>query len=247
VGRRITVTGIVRRPYPTASDRRFGLLARSGADVATGPASDGAPGATLAGGGSSSGGDVSPDGLGGGQQSGADITPDTDLATLAEHIGDRVRVGGLIAGLSADGFDLDDGTALAHVVLRDDMTALVSHLREGEAIAATGIVELVEGAPVVVVGAEGTLVRVGRLGQALPIGAAGAEAEPPPSGEPGGAPLAADSVGLGPTLPTTSLVAMVLISVMSVLVTLVRRRLVRRRLRAVLVDRLASLRGGGEP
>jgi hypothetical protein len=34
---------------------------------------------------------------------------------------------------------------------------------------------------------------------------------------------------------------------MSVLATLIRRRLVRRRLRAALVDRLASLRGGAAP
>jgi hypothetical protein len=247
VGRQITVTGIVRRPYPTASDRRFGLLPRGGADVAIGPSDDGEPDGTLASGSGTASAGSSPAGAAAGQQAGADITPDTDLATLAEHVGERVRVGGLIVGLATDGFDLDDGSALAHVILRDDMAALVAHLREGEAVAATGTVELIDGAPAVVVGADGSLVRVGSLGQALPIGAAGAEADPTSSSGPAGATLAADSAGLGPALPTTSILAMVLISAISVLATLIRRRLVRRRLRAVLVDRLASLRGGGAP
>jgi hypothetical protein len=201
--------------------------------VSIGPAGDGAPSGTLA--------SEAAGGTGGGEAS-ADITPDTDLATLSEHVGDRVRVGGLIVRVTGDGFDLDDGTALAHVALRDDMAALLAHLREGEAIAATGLVALVDGAAVVVVGSDGTLVRVGSLGQALPIGAAGADGAASPSGGTGGLPVTADSAGLGPALPATSLIAMVLISVMSVLVTVLRRRLARRRLRTALVDRLGGLR-----
>lgn len=234
-GRRITVTGIVRRPYPTASDRRFALLPRDGADIAIGPSDSGA----------------APDATGGTDQGGAlpgaappttNITPDTDLATLLDHVGQRVRVGGLIASIGADGFDLDDGTALARIVLSGDMAALLPHLREGEAIAATGVVALQDGAAVVIVDGTGTLVRVGSLGQAVPIGGFAAEATPAPSADGAVAALAADSSALRPALPPASLLAISMVSALSVLVTLARRRVARRRLRQVLVARLASLR-----
>jgi hypothetical protein len=157
-----------------------------------------------------------------------------------DHVGQQVRVGGLIAAITPDGFDLDDGTALAHVVLEGDLAALLAHLQEGDAVAATGHVELVDGAATVVVDAQGSLLRVGALGQALPIG--GLQAEPPPSGTGGAAALTADSTGLGTGVAPVSVLAMLLLSAFSVLVTLIRRRLVRRRLRTALVDRLASLR-----
>ncbi|MES1239602.1 MAG: hypothetical protein ABUL57_01935, partial [Chloroflexota bacterium] len=171
--KRITVPGIVQRPSPPASDRRYALLPRGGSDVAIGPGgsasgtngSNGAPGN-----GTTTLGDTQAKSGNGAGANGVDITPDTDLAVLGDHVGQRVRVGGLIARLAADGFDLDDGTAIAHVELRDDMTTLIGQLRDGEAVAATGTVELVNGAAVIVVDDAGTLVRVGTLGQALPIG-----------------------------------------------------------------------------
>jgi hypothetical protein len=235
VGRRITVTGIVKRPYPTASDRRFAVLPRSGADVSIGAAGNGAPSGTVE---SATRGPTSS----AAGSAGIDVTPDTDLAALADHFGQRVRVGGLIARLADDGFDLDDGTALARVVLRGGMADLLPHLREGEAVAATGTVELVDGSPVVVVDDEGALLRVGSLGQALPIGEQG-PAPGASSGPAGGAsPLSAGAGALGPDLAPASLLAMGALTLLSVLVTLLRRRLIRRSLRIVLVDRLASLR-----
>jgi uncharacterized protein YdeI (BOF family) len=236
-GRRITVTGIVKRPYPTASDRRFAVLPRAGADVAIGP---GGTSSSAGSAGSSSGASQATGGSAAGAPSA--ITPDTDLAVLMEHVGERVRIGGLIVVVAGDGFDLDDGTALAHVALRDDMAALAPHLAAGEAVAATGVVEVAGGTAIVVVGDDGSLVRVGGLGQALPIAGAGAEASPAPTGVGGAAALTAGATGLGSGLAPASLLAMLLISALSVLATLVRRRLVRRRLRAVLVHRLASLR-----
>jgi hypothetical protein len=241
-GRRITVTGIVKRPYPTASDRRFAILPRDGGDVAIGPAGNGAPTEPLGGPGPKDD-TAATDGA-------VDVTPDTDLAALADHVGQEVRVGGLIARLAADGFDLDDGTALAHIVLAGDMTALLPHLRAGEAVAATGTVELREGAPVVVVDDNGTLLRVGSLGQALPIG--GLAADPAATDGPsagagaGGTALTADSTGLGPNLTPSSVVAMALLTVASVLMTLLRKRLLRHRLRTALVTRLSMLRDSEE-
>jgi hypothetical protein len=208
--------------------------------VSIGPGGAGAPSGTLA------ARDDGPSATAGGSR--ADITPDTDLAALADRVGQRVRVGGLIARLADDGFDLDDGTALARVQLVGEMADLLPHLREGEAVAATGLVAMVDGAPAVVVDGDGTLVRVGSLGQALPIGGQELAPEVPASGDPAAEALSADSTGLAPGLAPTSLLAMALLTALSVLGTLVRRRLVRRRLRTVLVERLAGLRrreGGG--
>jgi hypothetical protein len=235
-GRKITVTGIVRRPYPTATDRRFAVLPRDRGDVAVGPGGagnagndDGGPGT-----GGMHGGPVAS------AVPGVDITPDTDLAVLADHVGERVRVGGLIERLGEDGFDLDDGTALAHVQLTESMAAFLPHLHPGEAIAATGLVELVEGAAMVIVDDDGTLFRVGSLGQALPV----AGAAPRGSATTGAGAVEADATGLGPDLTPTSIFAFAGLALLSVAATFARRRLVQRRLRGSLVARLSALRAG---
>ena len=236
-GRRITVVGIVKRPYPTASDRRFAVLPRTSADVSIAPAGNGAAVEPLP---STGGAGSGPDSAAGAGK--ADVTPDTDLAALGEHVGDRVRVGGLIATVAGDGFGLDDGTALARVELRGDMASLVPHLRAGEAVAATGVVAMQDGVPVIVVDATGSLLRVGSLGQALPIGGAPVATEPAPSAPGGAAALAADAALLGPASAPTGVLAIVLVTLASAVVTILRRRVVRRQLRAVVVARLATLR-----
>ncbi len=236
-GRRITVTGIVKRPYPTASDRRFAVLPRSGADVSIAPAGNGAAVEPLA---SNGEGDTATGSSSSSRT--ADVTPDTDLAALGEHVGERVRVGGLIATVAGDGFDLDDGTALARVELRGDMASLLSHLHAGEAVAATGVVTMIDGAPVIVVDGTGSLLRVGSLGQALPIGGLPIATEPALAAPGGAATLGADAGLLGPGAAPTSVLAIVLLTLASVLVTILRRRLLRRRLREVVVARLATLR-----
>ncbi|HTK43808.1 MAG TPA: hypothetical protein VL749_00450, partial [Patescibacteria group bacterium] len=233
-GRRVTVTGIVRRPYPTASDRRFGVLPRNASDIEV---LGGGSGAGGGGGSGTSGGGQGPAGDSSTAGGAAAITPDTDLATLADVVGERVKVGGLIARTADDGFDLDDGTALARVQLRGDMRALLPHLRQGEAVAATGVVQLVDGAPAVVVDDEGELVRVGTLGEGLPIGDA---ASPVASMAPG-RPVTADSSGLFGGPGPLSLFALASLTGLSVLATVLRRRLLRRRLRVALVDRLTAL------
>ena len=108
-----------------------------------------------------------------------------------------MRVGGVIARLAAGGFDLDDGTAIARVDLEGDMATLVASLQIGDAVAATGIVEpssmaLRSSSS----GNDGVLVRVGSLGQALPI--AGSDSAPTPSASAGGhGAITANSAGLG--------------------------------------------------
>jgi hypothetical protein len=247
VGRTVTVTGIVRRPYPTATDRRFAILPRDARDLAFGPAGGG--GSTGAIGGTpGQTGDSPANDSGAGSAPAAnaiDITPDTDLAVLADHVGDRVRVGGLIVRLTETGFELDDGTALAEIRLRGSMAQLLPHLRAGEAIAATGVVEIEAGAAVVVVDDDGTLFRVGSLGQAVPVAGG---IVPGPSELPAGAgSLEADATGLAPDLGPTSVVTLAGLALLSVAATLLRRQLQRRRLRAILTARLAGLRGGEVP
>jgi hypothetical protein len=214
------------------------VLPRGGADLVV---DDG----TGSGGGGASGG-ASGSGTSADTSAGtAAITPDTDLATLADVVGTRVKVGGIVARIADDGFDLDDGTALARLELRGDMLALLPHLREGEAVAATGRVELVDGAAVVIVDGDGTLVRVGTLGQGLPIGDANA---PAPSGAgSGNAPVTADSsTGFGGNVQV-SLLALASLTALSVLATVIRRRLLQRRLRLALVKRLAGLPSRRDP
>jgi lamin tail-like protein len=239
VGRRVTVTGIVKRPYPTASDRRFAVLPRAGSDLALGPgvATGGASGESGVTAASGAGGGTGATGGAAGGQLETDITPDTDLAVLGEHVGERVRVGGLIARLADDGFDLDDGTALARIVLRGDMAGLVPFLQEGEAVAATGTVELRDGAAIVVVDDEGALVRVGVLGQALPI-APGADAATSSAA----VGTVTEAGSLAPETGPASLLAVALLLLASVLATVLRKRRLQRQLRAALVERLGTLR-----
>ena len=109
-GRTATVTGIVRRPYPGAADRRWSIAPRSPADLVIGANRSGGPGGDTSDPGARSG----PDGT---RVDGLATTPNVDLVDLAGHVGRNVRVGGLVTELTPDGFLLDDGTAIGQVVL----------------------------------------------------------------------------------------------------------------------------------
>lgn len=239
-GATVTVIGIVKRPYPTATDRRFAVLPRSGADLLT----SGTTGTTGSAG--SGAGNSDRNGVAGGAGAPTstpgvvDVTPDTDLAALGEHLGAQVRVGGLVATVAADGIDLDDGSATARIVFRGDAIELLPYLRTGDAIAATGRVEQLDGAPVVIVDGAAAVVRVGDLGQAVPVLVAGAS---PAGGSAQPAePRLTAAGGLVDGPETWSIAAMGGLSILSLVVTLIRRRRTQRRLRAVIVARLATLR-----
>jgi hypothetical protein len=233
-GRRATVVGIVRRPHPSAADRRFAIVPRSPADVAVGPAE--APGSEARGG-------PGPGAAPGRPGVGPGGPTDVDLARLADHVDETVRVGGLIVDLAADGVSIDDGTAVGSVVLEAEAAEYLPLLEPGDAINATGRVERREDTLVVVVRDPAGLSRVGDLAE-LP-------SEPPTaSNEPKRAPApprtaSSDPFGLG--MPgTAGLASLVLISVASAGVTLLRRRQVRQRLLAPVRARLAAI-GRGEP
>ncbi|HYN69815.1 MAG TPA: lamin tail domain-containing protein [Candidatus Eisenbacteria bacterium] len=244
VGRSVTVTGIVKRPYPTATDQRFAILPRTTSDLASGPSGSGGSAGAAATRTVPGGTEAGTAGVGSSSNVG-DVTPDTDLAALLPRLGQRVRVGGLIAALSADGFGLDDGTAIARVILHGDAIELLPYLRVRDAIAASGRVERLDGALAVVVEEAGDLVRVGDLGQAVPIGRPSVSPEPPV--EPADASLAdAVSSVLQPHPGPLGLVAMAALSLASLLGTLLRRRRARRLLREAITARLATLRPSGE-
>ena len=130
-GRQASVTGIVKRAYPTAADQRFAVVPRSRVDVAVAAATAASP---------------SPDPTGDAQASDPtssgpiDAGPvDIALVDLAASVGRTVRVGGLVVAVDGTGLHVDDGSATAHVVLEGDAADLLPLLVPGDAISATGV------------------------------------------------------------------------------------------------------------
>jgi hypothetical protein len=239
-GRTATITGIVRRPYPTASDQRFTILPRSPADIrVTGAASGDAPAA--------SGGAAAGPG-GASASTGASSRPlpagrDIDLADLASAAGEQVRVGGIVTELLPNGVRIDDRTASGLVVLAGDALELLPLIELDDAINASGIVETVAGELVIKVSdpaglalaADPTAVDVTSPSAPNDV-VRGAGAIPTEAGftdPPGGLPGAA---GLGTLLA---------VSLVSLGVTGLRRWQARRRLGLRVAARLAAIAGGG--
>jgi hypothetical protein len=238
-GRRATVTGIARRPYPTASDRRYTVVPRSRADVVLGPPSK----ATTP--------DASAQAMASGRPSadpstGAPI--DIDLRAIRKHLGETVRVGGLIVEVRSDGILLDDGTSTGTVVLRDGAADYLALLEPGDPINAIGRVERAGSGYVVVVRDPAGLTRVGDLGvdgSPGPSAAAQAGDQSGSAAGPLGRPLEAtlgDPLGLGlPGLAT--LASLSLVTLASVAVTLLRRERLRRQIAARMAARIATVVG----
>jgi hypothetical protein len=232
-GRAATVVGIVRRPYPSASDRRFTIIPRSKTDVALGPAAGPStrPSARPA------------EAIDAAASAGAPL--DVDLVDLGSHVGRVVRVGGLVADLVPAGLLLDDGTGRAPVLLRDGAAEYLPLLEPGDALNAIGRVERHgDGFQVVVVDPAG-LTRVGDPGEIevpLPGDPVSSQAGTiPPSVRPGRrtADLAIP-FGLDPT-SMAGIASLGLVSLGSLAVTLLRRERARRRLGRRIAGRLAAL------
>jgi hypothetical protein len=246
-GRRATVVGIVRRAYPGAADRRFAVEPRSRSDIALAGAD--AHGTPDSGSGVGSAAATGPNGQPAPGDQGATAAPKADLGSLGDHLGDRVRVGGLVMALAPDGFTLDDGSATGRVVLTGEAAQFLGLIEPGDAVEATGRVEAggdVDG-PQLVVEHAADLVRAGDLGALPPTtepSAGPAQASGAP-GDEGYVPSVAREAGLGglpdPTVVGAGWVA--LVAAVSLAVTLVRRRRVRRALEARIAARLAVLAG----
>jgi hypothetical protein len=240
-GRAATITGIVRRPYPSAADRRFAITPRDPGDAAIGPS--GTPGARSQSAGTGSAGSGSgPAGAVGGERATPAPYVDVDLGLLGEHVGRLVRVGGLVVTLTDDGFTIDDGTALGRVALLDEAAAHLPHLRPGDALNAIGTVELREGEAVVTVRSAAGLLRVGDLGEVVPVVPSATPTDPATVTD--GARLTGlDALIGGEALGTTGLLSLLLATLASVAVGLVRRARSRRRFAARIAARLGSFAG----
>ena len=88
----------------------------------------------------------------------------------------------------------------------------------------------------------GTLTRVGNLGQALPIGGFGGDGGQGPGDGADSETLPAEDAAFTLGTGSLSLAVVAALSAVTALAAMVRRRLVRRQLRAALVNRLAGLR-----
>ncbi len=133
-GRTATAIGIARRPFPSATDRRFAVTPRSSADIrvdrSPAPAAGGATDSTAAGPAPSASADPS-----------APVADDADLVDLDGLVGATVRVGGLVVDIRTDGFTLDDGTATGRVMLRGPALEVLPLIEPDDALDATGRVE----------------------------------------------------------------------------------------------------------
>jgi hypothetical protein len=255
-GRTATVTGIVRRPYPSASDHRFSVLPRFPADL------DVAPGGPTREGGAAgrTGPDapgVGPGGLGGATLGADSPAPppgavDADLADLASFSGQLVRVGGLVVALDATGFTLDDGTSVGRIVVAGEALPQLPLIEPDDAINAIGRVEVTKDGPVVVVDAAGAMTFGGDpvapvIATAASI-ATPAAAVPEASQQPQPDPAVSRLAGIAaPPWPLDAEVAgvgsLLLAAVASIGLTIARRERGRRRLTGRIAVRLAGIAG----
>jgi hypothetical protein len=231
-GRVASVTGIVRRPYPSASDRRFAVTPRGPTDVSVA----GRPSA-----GSGDDGGSSPTSSAGGSDPRV-ATPDADLTDLDAFVGQTVRVGGIVVDLQADGFTLDDGTAIGRVVLRAAALQALLLVEPDDALNVVGRVESTADGPVVAVDDPGSIILAGDpvAGDSPAPSGLDSAAIPLPietggtgrfAGLGGGSlPVDAGAAGLGTLLALTAA---------SLAVTVLRREHSRRRLAARIAGRLA--------
>ena len=248
VGRAATVTGIVKRPYPTATDRRFAIVPRRRADIVLGKAAPTAgasssPGAGGMAGAGSAAGSPAPGAATTTGGAGEAQARDIDLRDLGTHLGERVRVGGLVVAIEAADIRLDDGTAEALIVLGGDAAGLAGTLQVGDALNATGTPEMRD-EPVLIVDDMAGIELVGDLGGADPSDAQpSVEAASITAGDAlSAAPLrAAFATGLGLDSVSTGLGTLVLVGIASVGAALARRERGRRLLRARIVARLEAL------
>jgi hypothetical protein len=247
-GRTATIVGIVRRPYPSASDRRFAVLPRSATDLTMGGPADDATGGSPQG--------VAGRGEAAGTTAGAGISPpsgsagdgspvEIDLVAINDHVGEVVRVGGLVAALRPDGFDLDDGTSVERVVIRGPAVAVAATIVPDDAVALVGRIErLDDGSAAVAVDDPAGIVLAGdpTAGTANPSGSTGPAAADASGVVATGVPAVV--AGLAePAIPGVGAAGIVLIGFASLAVTLLRRHRMRRQIAARIARRLDELVG----
>jgi hypothetical protein len=249
-GRTATIVGIVRRAWPTATDRRFAVVPRSPGDLTLGGSADPSAAGSSGSGSSGAAGSSGPGGTG---APGAAVA-DLDLVDLRAHVGETARVSGLVASVEATAFRLDDGTATARVRLDGPAADLAGSLVAGDALSATGRVtrEADGGEIVVVVDDPAAVILVGDLGAQ---GGDGSGSTGQPGDSASGSVSASPRAGAGSLtagvgdrpMPEVGAVGLVLISLASLLVTVIRRQRIRRRFAARIAARLAAIGPAAAP
>ncbi len=255
-----TVTGIVRRPYPTATDRRFSIIPRFPADLNMGrgaPKSDArAVGASAVGGSTAGTSVASSPATGAPDPAPPAGAVDADLADLASFAGVLVRVGGLVVSLEPGGFTLDDGTSVGRVLVTGEAAVQLALIEPDDALNAIGHVKVTDDGVVVVVDAPGGISFAGDPVAAAALAAV--DATPSPSASPE---QSAEAGSGGPVSQLASLSAapwpldagvagggaLLLAALLSVAVTVARREHSRRRLSHRVAARLASVAGPVPP
>ncbi len=257
-GRAATVVGIVKRPYPTATDQRFAVVPRSRGDLDVGAATATASGSAASG---PAGPAASPEagitgsGTGAGTDpvaaAGLDVPLDVPLAVLGDRLGATVRVGGLVTAVGPEGIRLDDGTATARLVFEGPAADLASLLQPGDALNATGVPEARDEIVVVVTDPAGVIL-LGDLGgdtgddapraSGNPLAMLGVLAGEDGPFMPGGATVsAALAAGRGPSPASLALATLVLTSALAAGLAASRAVKTRRSARARIQARLDAI------
>jgi hypothetical protein len=248
-GSRVRVVGIARRPSPAATDQHFVIVPRGPADIRVLAAASSSTSAAIRTAASRSGAaaGAATVGVGGTATTAGPVS--ADAARLDGLVGRSVLVGGLVVAVEADGIVLDDGTGTARVEVAGEARALLPLLGPGDAIGATGIVAAGT-PPTVRVTDPAALVRLGDLGEALPLGGEVVppdEAEANPSDGPvddGSSPSPA-TLGGAHADPAGSMTAgagsIGALATAGAMLVVVRRRRERRGVRARIARRVAEL------
>jgi hypothetical protein len=171
-----------------------------------------------------------------------------DLAVLAEHRGEIVRVGGIVTAVASASILLDDGTGIGRIALSGDAAAYLALLAPGDALDAVGRVGGSPGASEIQVTRASDIVRVGDPGTDPGGGGtsepAGSEPVGPGTFAGGAAPTSAE-----PGAPVASSVLLavggcVALAVLAGAAFAVRRRRERRSMEGRIALRVASFAGG---
>jgi DNA/RNA endonuclease YhcR with UshA esterase domain len=176
------IVGIVRRAYPSATDRRFAVLprTRTDLDLSAGTKPGQAAGASHPASSGRASGSTGDPGSMGGSTSTADTdsgtTPTTiEAAELSANVGRFVRIGGLVVRVATHDVQgagstlvIDDGSGMATLRFVSDAAAIGATLQPGDLIEVGGRVETDEAGWVIVVDDPADVVVAGQAAAASP-------------------------------------------------------------------------------
>lgn len=177
-GRRATITGLVKRAYPTAGDQRFALVPRIAGDIVLGAAAGSpAPSPTAPSGSAGSGLPNGSSRPGGDPVAGGGSAAVVALADLHGHLGETVAVGGRVVAADGGAITIVDASATAALLLAGPAVDLAGAFLAGDLVNAVGIVVVgPDGSPAIAVADPQAITRLAQLDAPAP-----ASATPAPS------------------------------------------------------------------